>query len=82
MYLEGGNTRLVEALASGLPIEYGKAVHTVRYGQGGGRGAAAVEVGTEDGGVVRNGISHVFMTQLCPHTSLFPSVMRLKCHSS
>ena len=34
-FLPGGNVRLVSALAEGIPIFYGKQVHTIRYGSSG-----------------------------------------------
>lgn len=34
-FLPGGNVRLVSALAEGVPIFYGKQVHTIRYGTSG-----------------------------------------------
>jgi lysine-specific histone demethylase 1 len=35
-FLAGGNIRLVSALAEGIPIFYGKQVHTIRYGSSAG----------------------------------------------
>lgn len=34
-FLPGGNVKLVSALAEGIPIFYGKQVHTIRYGTSG-----------------------------------------------
>ncbi|KAL3699325.1 hypothetical protein R1sor_017347 [Riccia sorocarpa] len=43
-FLPGGNVRLVSAMAEGVPIFYGKTVHTIKYGSEGAQVVAGEQV--------------------------------------